>query len=142
MQIHLINNSTITNDGTTISLGDLSIKQGASFNLTFLYSGDVSTWAIRGQIRDNFAEQDGDIIANFTFLPRVYDSDSELTSIVAVLKANVTADMPSTKYQGSGTFNNRNCYVYDIEIVDPNDSNNVFKVVETSYVQVKPEVTI
>lgn len=143
MQINLISNSTINVNKKVVSLGDIAIKQGKTFTLTVYYKGDRSAWGIRGQIRDNYAEVEGVILANFTFLPLEYDAVEDSTRITLVLKGSVTELLPSTRYQAQEgqTPSVTNCYVYDVEIIDPLDVTNVIDVIEASFVQVKPEVT-
>ena len=145
MRINLVTNSiTINDNGVSTNIGDQAIRQGATFNIIYRCSGDLSLWTPRGQIRTDFAENDGELLASFSFLQLVYDVETNLTAIPAILKADITATIPGTRYQGEPnvTLSNRNCYVYDIELVDPNDETNVLKIVDTSFVEVKPEATV
>jgi len=147
VQINLVYDSKtellINGKKRIISLGDLAIRQGSSYTLTLQYDGDYSTWLPKSQIRDNYLEQGGVLLAEFNFTPLIYDESNNKTQITLSLKADVTSTIPSSKFQAKDNEipNTNNSYVYDIELTDPNDSTNIIKIIDPSFVQVIPEVT-
>lgn len=148
MQVNLISNSkvSILVNGKTkvLALGDQAIRQGGSFSISFSYEGDYSSWSPKSQIRNNYLVNNGLILAEFSFLPLAYNSITDKTTITLSLKADITSSLPITNYQGSEnvTPTVNNCLVYDVELIDPNDITNVIKLVDPSFIQVIPEVTL
>lgn len=115
------------------------ITQGATYQISFLYPEDITNCVVKGQIRTNFAQNGGDLLAEFSFLPLVYDDFLNKTTVTAQLSAEQTESIPFTKFQGVGLVSIKNCYVYDMEIIYI--SGEVKKLVPYGFVQVKPEVT-
>lgn len=119
-------------------LGDKAITQGESFVLNFSLDGDFSTSTPRGQIRSGFAQDEGELLAEFSFT-KVFDSVGLRTNFQAKLSAEQTESIPYTIFQGEGSPNSKNCHIYDVELLLPN--GDVVKPISLSLVQVKPEVT-
>lgn len=146
-KINLIYNSKITNlvrgRERETPAGDLSIKKGGTYLISFRIKGDYTLWGARSEIRDNYLESGGAVIATFEILPLEYNVEDDKTTITLRLKGGVTTTLPATEFQGlAGQVPSvDNCLVYDLELIDPNDSNNVIKVIEASFVQVSQEVT-
>lgn len=147
MQINLVYDSKtellINGRRKLSSIGDLAIRQGASYTLTLQYEGDFSNWFPKSQIRDNYLEQGGLVLAEFNFLPLSYNLETNKTQITLSLKADITSNLPATQFQGKETETPsiNNTYIFDIELTDPNDNTNIIKVIDPSFVQVIPEVT-
>ena len=121
-----------------------SITQGATYQITFLYPEDVTTATPKGQIRRGYAQDNGEILAEFNFLTLQYDWECERTQITAELTAEQTVQIPYTKYTGVGNPKHpeptiKNCFIYDMELEFPDGV--VKKIVATSLVQVNPETT-
>lgn len=131
MTLNLISNSTI---GTATF--DLAIRQGKTYQLTFNYPSDLTQGEIRGEIRDKYLQDNGNLLATFSFNV-TYDEVEEKSLIVATISATDTANIVYTKYQGNGDPSPRNCYVYDIEY----EENEVVNLLLNGLVEVKPEVT-
>ena len=125
-----------------------AIKQGETFNyVTFFYPDDVSSYTPRGEIRDNYADSGGNLLATFTFDPLVYANVTLpgggmdfRTIIIPSLSAATTETIPFT--QNRKTVNDpvivgRNVYVYDIEL---ELAGTVIKLAY-GWVEVLPEVT-
>jgi hypothetical protein len=123
------------------------IRQGATFSIVFNYLGDVASYSPRGQIRSDYASNDGTLLATFSFDPLVYQlitkpngSQCMATVITAKLSAIATADMPIPNLRKTANDKNvigTNTYVYDIEL---EDDGVVLRIVE-GLVEVLPEVT-
>lgn len=129
-QINLVDTETTCN----------SITQGESFSKTYLYPGDVTAATPTGQIRDNYAQDGGLLLGEFTFDTLTYFSTEDKTKIVANLDPATTSAIPYTDFLGEGTPTKKNCHLYDIELTFP--TTEVKKVVRTSLVQVNPEITV
>lgn len=148
MQVNLIANSkvniVVNGKPKTSNLGDQAIRQGGSFTISLSYEGNYSDWIPKSQIRTNYLANNGLVLAEFTFLPLVYTLATNKTAITLSLKADITSALPITNYQGSESITPsvNNCLVYDVELIDPNDSTNVIKLVDPSFIQVIPEVTL
>jgi hypothetical protein len=147
MQVNLIYNSKlkklVNGRERETPIGDLSIKKGGTFIISFRVDGNYSQWIPKAQIRNNYLEANGLVIATFEFLPLVYSTQDNKTLITLRLKGGVTTNLPVTNFQALSTQTPsvNNCLVYDLELIDPNDTNNIMKVIEASFVQVSPEVT-
>jgi hypothetical protein len=147
MQVHLIYNSKIkkfiNGKEKETSAGDLSIKRGGTFTISFKVNGDYSECIPKSEIRTNYLDAGGSIITSFEFLPITYIEETNETVLTLRLKGGVTTNLPVTAYQGLSTQTPSvsNCLVYDVELIDPNDSSNVYKIIEPSFVQVTHEVT-
>jgi len=144
MKVHLIEESPIKLKNGQIEISDRAIRRGATFHLPLFIQGDFSEWIPRAQIRNNYAEQGGKLIAEFTFDTSTFDITINRTKILGILRANITAGIPSTKYQGGPNLptSPKDAYIYDLELVDSLDPTHVLKLIDISYIQVKPEVTI
>ncbi len=116
---------------------DLSIKQGKTYQLSFNYPQDLSNGEIRGQIRDQYAQDNGNLLAIFSF-NKTWDNILGKTNIIATINAADTSIIPYTKYQGTSRPSINNCFVYDIEY----EENNVVILLLNGLVEVKPEVTV
>lgn len=139
MQLNLIQGSTTIVNGQVTPIGDLAIIQGATFLLSLRKSGNYSLYTPRAQIRDNYLSEGGALFAEFSFLPLTYDGVEDKTSISLTLTDEQTSALPITRYQGDGTLSVRTALVYDVELESP--AGDMVKVLEASFVQVKPEVT-
>lgn len=115
------------------SLGDFAIYQGVTFNsVTFYYRDlDLSAYSPLGQIRDNYAESNGQILATFSFSPLTYGSVTvgtetfNATIIQPILTASETLNIPSTAQRSSEDapfFAGLNGWVYDIKLIDTNQT--------------------
>jgi len=131
--IHLIDGFTINNQTL-----DLAVIQGKTYQISFNYPGDLTNSTLCGEIRNTYLQDSGDLLGSFNFLAMAYDALTEKTTITAQIQADVTADIPYTKYQGTGTPSPRNCWVYDIE----SEENSIVLLISRGLVQVKPEVTL
>ena len=138
-QVNLIDGSTATIDGLETVIGDLAITQGATYQISFNFTGDYSTYSPRSQIRSGYLADNGELLASFSFLPLSYDAVNNKTQITLTLSDELSSSLPPTKYQGSGRLNTSSAYVYDVELEAP--TGEVVKVISASFVQVKPEVT-
>ena len=116
---------------------DLAVIQGKTYQISFNYPKDLTGGELCGQIRNTYLQDSGALLGSFNFLPMLYDSGTDKTTITAQLQATVTADIPYTKYQGNGTPSPRNCWVYDIE----HKQGTVVRLISRGLVQVKPEVS-
>lgn len=144
MQIHLIENSTVTVDNEVISLGDLSITQGLSYYLTFYIRSNYKTWTPKGQIRTSLFDEGGLVETEFLFYPNLYNQQQGFTFIRPYLKASTTKELMSTFYQNKENDipSKDNCFVYNIVLINPSDPDDIQPLIDVSYVQVKPGVTI
>ena len=124
--------------GTEIK--NFAIVQGATYQVSFRYPSDVSLATPYGQIRTKYAQDVNELLADFSFLPMVYDSLENKTLITAQLTADQTSQIPYTKYQGGDNPSIRNCHVYDMELHFVGGIKK--KIVTVGLVQVKPEVTV
>ena len=146
MQVNLIYNSkliTISSRGKQEIkyLGDRSLKQGGNFSLTCGVNGDYSSWIPKAQIRNDYLGN-GELLASFEF-DLTYDANEDSTKIIMFIKGGITKLLPVTEFQAltNQSPSKSNCLLYDVELIDPNDSQNIVKVIESSFIQVKPEVT-
>ena len=147
MKIHLIDRSTIILNDEVISLGDLSITQGISYNLTLFIQGNYSNWIPKGQIRTNYVDAGGVIETEFLFKDNLYLSSENITFIRPYLNANLTKELISTTYQAQEDQepNEENCFFYNLVLINPastEDNLDIISIVDTSFVQIKPGVTI
>ncbi|MFM1842733.1 MAG: hypothetical protein RLZZ490_1470 [Cyanobacteriota bacterium] len=118
--------------------GDLAIIQGETYQaLTLIFPGDLTTWTPRGQIRTGLLEDAGTLLAEFAFGTPAYDADADTTNIYPTLTASQTANLPKTKWQGTGEYSRSGVYYYDIEL----ESEGVVIKSKTAIVQVVGEVT-
>lgn len=129
--------------------GCFGIRQGETLNyLTFYYPADVSTYTPRGEIRDNYADNSGTLLASFTFDPLVYANvtlpgggSGFRTVIIPKLSATVTESIPFTQNRTSASdavIIGRNVYVYDIEL--ESTGGDVIRLAY-GWVEIIPEVT-
>ena len=103
---------------------DLTIKQGATYRLVIKYPGDISAWDIRGMVRRNYADNSGQLLAEFEFDAMVYDAVTELTSIPVSIPADITETIPAppkSKSDRDAFVPSSNCWVYDIEIINTDE---------------------
>jgi hypothetical protein len=123
------------------------ILQGANFQVIFNYFGDVSNYIPKGQIRTDYAFNDGELLAEFGFEPLTYqlittnNTEEMATIIVAKLSEADTLAIPIPTLRNSiqdKLFIGTNVYVYDIELRSP--SGEVIRLVQ-GFVEVLPEVT-
>ena len=131
---------------------NLPVIQGKTYQISFNYPGDITYGELRGQIKTKYAQDNGELLAEFNFLPMIYYIDDNTpwaipmeynpnegkTRIIAQLQADVTSQIPYTKNQGTTGFSNRNCHVYDIEWF----YEGIVSTIAMGLVQVLPEVTI
>lgn len=130
--LNLTDNLTI--DGQVVNL---AITQGKTYQFSIGYPADLSIGELRGQIKTKYAQDDGELLATFSF--NVSYDPVELKSLVVIkLEATATALIPYTKYQGTGDITLRNAYVYDIEY----EENDTVIELLRGLVQVKAEATI
>lgn len=121
---------------------DLAVVQGKTYEkLDLLFLGDYSLWTPRAQIRRKWHyKEEGDTpLAEFSFLPLVYDIGTGKTLVRPRISATDTAAIPPTKYQGEGDIG-AGAYVWDLELTDP-DTGRVIGL-DWDWVQVKPEATV
>ena len=119
-------------------VGDLAIIQGGTWSkLAFVVNGDQRAGTARGQIRDALREDGGQLIAEFTFAPALYDALEGSTTFFPTLSPQQTSAMPSTRYQGQGTLSDKTAYLFDLEISTANGTLKTFP----GFVQVIGEVT-
>lgn len=144
MIVNLIENSIIKVDGEEINVGDLAIYQNNSFYPLFYISGDYTLWTPKGQIRNNYYDLGGEIIAEFEFKSPEYISFRDITIFRPYLKANITRDIPITLYQGltNQTLKIPDCLVYNLVLLNPLDSQDIFSFIDSSFIQVKAGVTL
>jgi hypothetical protein len=144
MKIHLIENSIITVGDEDINLGDLSITQGLSYYRTFFIKGNFLTWIPKAQIRTSYADEGGIVETEFLFKENLFDANLNITYLRPYLKHNQTKDLISTVYQNKPQQipSKDNCFLYNLIIVNPVDSDDVYPVIDTSFVQIKPGVTL
>jgi hypothetical protein len=122
-------------------IDDLAVVQGKTYaKLDLRFPGDRSLWLPRAQIRRRwyYKEEGADPLAEFSFLPLVYDVLSDKTLVSPRLSADVTAAIPPSKYQEGGDLTG--AYVWDLELTDP-DTDQVIGL-DWGWVQVKPEATV
>jgi len=118
--------------------GDLAIIQGETYQaLTLTFPGDLTTWTPRGQIRTGLLEDAGTLLAEFAFGTPIYDAEADTTNIYPTLSATQTANLPKTKYQGTGEYSRSAVYYYDVEL----ENEAVVIKSKTAIVQVIGEVT-
>lgn len=119
---------------------DLAIVQGATYDKLILkIEGDYSDAIFKAEIRDNILESGGNLLATFGFEQISYDSVNNRTTVVPILTASQTSQIPFTKFDGIGEPSRRNCWVWDMEAIKPN--NRKPKIIQLSLVQVIAEVT-
>lgn len=131
--LNLIDNLIINNETL-----NLAITQGKTYQFSFLVPSDLTAGEWRGQIRDKYAQDGGELLASFSFTA-TYDSIENKTLVVVKLEATDTAEIPYTKFQGIGEPSVRNCHVYDLEY---EENGTVPPDYPSGFVQVKPEVTV
>lgn len=131
----MLNLTSVTNiNGRTY---DFAIKQGKTYEFSFKYGSNLTIGVIRGQIRDRYAQEGGELLGEFSF--SVSWNEEESKSLVVVrLSATQTSVISYTRYQGVGEATVRNCYVYDIEY----EENGTVIELLSGLVEVKPEVTV
>lgn len=126
---------------------DYSILQGAYYGFTIYYPElDLSNYGFSGQIRATADSQE--ILASFNFSPVVYGQISgetgDFSKIPVFLNASQTIAIPPTKLRNSRSDTIKegsNVYVYDIEAVNPLNSEHIIKLIAKSWVEVVAEVT-
>jgi len=143
MKIHLIENSIITIEDQEFNLGDLSITQGLSYYRTFFIKGNYLTWIPKAQIRTTYVDAGGVVETEFLFKENLYDANQNVTFIRPYIKADKTKELISTIYQNKNqTPSEDNCFLYNMVLINPNDPNDIYPMIDTSFVQIKPGVTI
>lgn len=123
---------------------DYSITQGSTYAFIMRYHDyDISDWNIRGQIRDNYADKNGNILASFDIPNIEYDPENGWTLIYVELSAQVTETLPLLPRIRQDKDDciriGSNVYVYDIEAENP--VNSLVIKLAYGYVEIKPEVT-
>lgn len=128
---------------------NLTVLQGADFQEQIRYFlGDITEYSIRGQIRKGFAYENGELLASFVFDNLVYESvvkadgtTAMATTTLMRLPNSITQSIPITpalKTLSDGYIKGCNCWVYDVEVVSP---ENIVTRILSGYVVVSPEVT-
>lgn len=131
-QFNLINNSTRC---TAIVQGEYMSPD----RLTLIAEGDLSSGTPYGRIRNNYAEENGTILGEFSFLPMTYDISTDKTTLPVFLPADVSALLPYTKFQGGDDEpSKRNCWMYEIGVIMSPTVNRV--LVANSFIQVIPSI--
>lgn len=123
-------------------IGEFAIVQGKTFEkLDFFFPGDVSLYVPKAQVRKrwHYKEVGKDPIIEFTFLPLLYNDETDKTLVRPRLTATQTAALPITVYQGEGNPEEATAYVWDLELTDEGTGRVVG--LEWGWVQIKPEVT-
>lgn len=119
-------------------VNDLAIIQGETYQaLTLTFPGDLTTWTPRGQIRTGLLEDAGTLLSEFAFATPIYDAETDTTAIYPTLTATQTANLPKTKWQGTGEYSRSGVYYYDVEL----ESEGIVIKSKTAIVQVIGEVT-
>lgn len=121
-------------------IDDLAIVQGGTWaGLVFVVPGDRRTASPKGQIRTDFKDLGGILLAEFEFDAGTYDALADTTSFTPSLTPAQTSALPITAYQGKGKVaSRRNCHSYDLELRE--DDQPTIKTL-ASFVQVVGEVT-
>jgi len=115
-------------------VNDFAIYQGRDYQLSLFQVGNI-TGDFVGIIRDNYLENAGNLLGEFTF-DISFDIDENKTSIIGRIPNSVTALLPFTKFQGVGIPSLKNSLVYDIDYHE-----NGFIIPRfQGFVQVKPDV--
>ena len=114
---------------------NLAIRQGKTYSFSFSYPQDLTEGEMRGQIRNNWAQDGGELLGEFDF-DITYDGEKSL--VIVNLDAVTTANIPYTRYQGNGVLSTRTAWVYDIEY----EENLTVIPMFDGFNQVRPEVTI
>jgi hypothetical protein len=126
----------------------LAIYQGATYkSLVFFHPQDLSLWTPRGQIRTNWLRLDGELLADFLFLPLTFGTvvlsglPHDRTTIVPILSHQITQLIPATRpvLNNEAPKVGKNAWVYDLELVSPSGSE-VLKLAR-GLVEVLPEAT-
>lgn len=127
--------------------GCYAIRQGATFDsLVILWpDDDLTDWTPRGQIRTNYVDASGVVLAEFTFAdltfgPETIDgTTANYTRILPSLSASETQAISAPPKALTEDFiPGSNCWVYDIEIESP---DGVVKRLVEGVVTVSREVT-
>lgn len=118
-------------------INSFAITQGKTYQLSFSYPQDITAGILRGQIRDKYAQDNGVLLASFSFVTN-YDAVNLKTIVTADITATQTASIAYTKYQEQTDPTIKNCFVYDIEY----EENSTVIEILRGLVQVKPETTL
>jgi hypothetical protein len=129
---------------------NFSIQQGSSFDwLVFYYPEDISTWLPRGQIRTNYAQKGGELIAEFDFDLLVYASQTidGVTAFRTKIRPKLSAtqteamnfNLRTRKSSDEIAVPGRNVWVYDIELEHP--TNGTVIKLSRGFVEVELETT-
>lgn len=132
MSLNLIQESEING-----ALFDLAVYQGKTYEIILRIDGDYTAGVLEAQIRDNFLNDGGTLLASFLFSDVTYDSIETKTSMRMILNSAVTTLLEATRLSGNATPSVRNCYVYDVEYT----LTGVVSLICRGFVQVLPEVT-
>ena len=137
--------ASLLNTPTPVS----TIRQGETYDQVFVYfSGDFTSFIPKGEIRTNFADKEGELLASFTFPSLVFGEfnlgeglEGSYTLVRPQLSADVTRSLPlhrqrtvRAKYAPG-----RNCWVLDLMLMD---DNNIVRASAVRYVEVLPSVTV
>lgn len=118
---------------------DLAIVQGETYEKLILrIEGNYTLATFKAEIRNIPLESNGTLLASFSFQQIAYDAVEDKTTVIPVLSAVQTANIPFTRFDGVGEPTRRNCWVWDMEAVFP---DRVIKVIQLSLVQVTAEAT-
>ena len=123
-------------------VGDRAIIQGGSYNYEkhtgiVFPGGDWRLWVPRGQIRTNLKELPNELLADWDWGEPEWDEVNNKTIFYPQLTWEISANLPSTKYQGTGLLSVKSAHVYDMEIA----LDGVVKKGAFAYIQVIGEVT-
>ena len=123
-------------------INDLAIIQGEDYlelvnNDAIQLPGDLTDGIPTGQIRTDYLENGGILLASFSFEDSVYDEENDVTTIKPYLTNEQTSSLRITSFKAGKTPSLRNCYVYDFEI----DLDGIKHKLAAGFVQVKGEVT-
>lgn len=129
------------------NIGDFAIYQGVTYECltVFVHNQDLSSYTPIAQIRDNFAEDGGNVLATFSFaLPTFGEvtlngNTFNATVLMPTLTAAQTELIPSTLETPAGTplLAGVNGHVYDIKLV----SGSRIVPVSRGFVQVIRDVS-
>ena len=137
VKLDLIEGSDLGNGQTA----DYQIEQGSTYRELFLsVAGDRTAGTWEGEIRDNYLDQGGLLLATFSFETSIYNSETGESSVEPFMLSDVTGTIAPTNDIGSTALGivNGGYYVYDIYYrTAPNDRKREFY----GLVQVTPQAT-
>ena len=128
---------------------NLSIYQGVKKSFVIYYPDkDLTGYTLTGHIRKNYADNTNTILTSFNFLNVTYGNinanEGFFSLVTPYLNPSQTQSLPVTKNRTNSSDRilvGSNVYVYDIEAKNPNNAEDIVKLIYPSYIEVRPEVT-